>query len=181
MIGMNIKIRFASLEDVAAYTDLLQYTYEHAYTNPRLGLTKECFSKEIFATNNTQDYLKSHLLNNDSQKTWLVFDDKRLVGAITCIIKNDVEAELTGFYVHPDYQGHGIGKRLYNLALEFGGKRDFVLDIYAHNVKTIAIYQKWGWELDVIQGDNGYFFRHWDEWPANLQAKSMYMRLIRRR
>ena len=65
---MKTTIKLASLKDLKKYTDLLQQTYQSAYTNEKLGLTADCFSKEIFATDNTQDYLKSHLINNHSQK-----------------------------------------------------------------------------------------------------------------
>jgi GNAT superfamily N-acetyltransferase len=84
---------------------------------------------------------------------------------------------LTGFYIHPEFQGKGVGKQLYQLALDFGGRRDLLLDIYTHNHKTISMYKKWGWALDDTQGDKGYFYRHWDEWPKDLQAKCMYMKL----
>lgn len=51
---MEIKIRFARKSDLKKYTDLLQRTYQEAYTNESLGLTKELFSKEIFNTPDTQ-------------------------------------------------------------------------------------------------------------------------------
>jgi ribosomal protein S18 acetylase RimI-like enzyme len=174
-----MKIRTGKLNDIKKYTDLLQTTYESAYVNNKLGLTKECFSKEVFASGDTQRYVKSHLLNNKTQKTWLAFEREKLVGSITCVIQNEREAELTGFYVHPDFQGRGIGKKLYNLALKFAGNRDLMLDIYAHNTKTIDTYKRWGWKLDTSRGNKGYFSRHWTDWPKGLKAKSMYMRLRR--
>jgi hypothetical protein len=83
---MNITIRYSTPKDLEKYTDLLQQTYEYAYSDESIGLTKDCFSKSIFNTQNTQDYLKSYLINNDSQKTWLAFNEQRLIGSITCII-----------------------------------------------------------------------------------------------
>lgn len=170
-------IRTAKAEDLAQYTSLLQQTYEYAYTNEGLGLTADCFSPEIFSSKDTQDYLKSHLIVSNVQNTWLATENDMLIGSITCIIKSDDEAEITGFYVHPKFQGKGIGKKLYEKALEFAGNRDLLLDIYCHNTKTIELYEKWGWVLDTSRGDKGYFYRHWSEWPEGLQAKCMYMRL----
>jgi ribosomal protein S18 acetylase RimI-like enzyme len=175
-----MKIRSSKLADIEEYTDLLQTTYVSAYVNHGIGLTDDCFSKEIFASDETQEYLKSHLLDTDQQKTWLACEDDRLVGAITAIIMSDVEAELTGYYVHPDCQGQGIGKKLYKKVVDFAGKRDLILDIYVHNTKTISMYKKWGWELDTTRGENGYFYRHWPEWPEGLHAKCMYMRKKRK-
>ena len=163
--------------DIKQYTDLLQKTYQDAYTDESIGLTADCFSKEIFANKDTQEYLQSHLIDTGTQKTWLAFDEDRLVGAVTCIHKNNNEAELTGFYVHPRYQGFGIGNKLYDLALKFSGNKDLVLDIYTHNTKNIELYKKWGWVLDATRGKEGYFTRHWPEWPEGLDANCMYMKL----
>jgi len=172
-----MEIWIANFNDIKGYTNLLQETYQEAYVDESIGLVSDCFSREIFEHDDTQKYLKSHLVENDLQKTWLAFDGDVLIGAITSIIKNDNEAELTGFYVRPEYQCRGIGKRLYDLALKFVGDRDLILDIYAHNIKTIEMYKKWGWELDVTRGEKGFFTRHWLEWPDKLKAKCMYMRL----
>ena len=140
---MGISIRFAKTSDLSAYTNLLQSTYESAYVDESIGLTKERFSKEIFALDDTQNYLKSHLINNDKQKTWLAFINLKMVGAITCIIRNKKEAELTGFYITSNYQGRGIGKKLYRLVVDFAKGRDLILDIYMHNKKSIKMYKKW--------------------------------------
>ncbi len=176
---MDITIRTATTADLAPYTRLLQQTYEHAYADATIGLTADCFSPAVFASKDTQEYLQYHLIDTDMQRTWLALEKDRLIGAITCIIRNDQEAELTGFYVHPSFQGRGIGKKLYQQALEFARDRDLVLDVYCHNTKTIDLYTQWGWVLDTSRGDHGYFFRHWPQWPEGLQAKCMYMKLQR--
>ena len=108
---MHITIKPAKKGDLQTYTDLLQKTYEATYTNDKLGLTKECFSKEIFHSSDTQNYLLSNLVNDDKQKCWLAFLGPQLVGAITIKAK-ERECQLIGFYVDPEYQGQGIGKTL---------------------------------------------------------------------
>lgn len=180
--GMSdIDIRLARLEDLMAYTTLLQRTYTDAYVDERIGLTASCFSSRVFASADTQAYLSSHLACSDTRKSWLAFDGDRLVGAVTCTIRSDTEAELTGFYVDTGHQGKGIGRRLYNLALAFAGKRDVLLDVYAHDTKAIALYTRWGWKRDVTRGDHGLLWRHWPEWPEGVHAKSLYFRLPRER
>jgi ribosomal protein S18 acetylase RimI-like enzyme len=168
---MNIRLAVSS--DLSAYTSLLQKTYQDSYTKPEIGLTPACFSEEVFNTKDTQEYLKSNLLQNDNQKCWLAFEGDELVGSIT-IVGKDKEYELRGFYVASIYQGQGIGKSLWKLALSFAKNKDIVLDIYAHNTKTIDLYKRWGF---IIDKDKGEFFRHWDEWPKNVKAKCIYMRL----
>lgn len=173
---MKIDIRPAEDSDLTDYTKLLQKTYEETYPKTEIGLTSDCFSEEVFNTQSTQDYLKSNLVNNDGQRSWLAFADDKLVGAITIQNKKN-EFELRGFYVAPDYQGIGIGKRLWELAKKFAKEKDIVLDIYAHNIKTIETYKRWGFEIDKEKGE---FYRHWPEWPENVKVKSIYMRLRRK-
>ena len=169
---MEIKIRFARKSDLKKYTDLLQRTYQEAYTNESLGLTKELFSKEIFNTPDTQKYLLGNLEVTDKQKTWLAFLKFKLIGSVTLTHKNG-ECEIRGFYVKTRHQGKGIGKKLWNLALKFSQGKDIVLDLYAHNTKTINMYKRWGFKIDKEKGE---FYRHWPEWPEGIEAKCIYMR-----
>ena len=138
---MKIKIRLASKRDLPAYTKLLQKTYQDAYTYDAIGLTKECFSEEIFNTEDTQKYLKSNLITDKNQKTRLALSDKELIGSITILDKGE-ECELRGFYVATNFQGKGLGKKLWKFALSFADNKDIFLNIYAHNTKTIEIYKK---------------------------------------
>ncbi len=169
---MKISIRLAQKSNLPQYTKLLQKTYQDAYTNEAIGLAKECFSQEVFNSPDTQKYLKSNLRVNKKQKCWLAFLGSQLVGSIS-IIERKKDYELRGFYVAPKYQGKGIGKKLWKLALGFIKDKDVTLDIYAHNIKTIEIYKKWGFEIDTKRGE---FYRHWPEWPKGVKAKCVYMR-----
>lgn len=177
---MNYHIRLAKSSDLKQYTNLFQQTYESAYVNPKIGLTKECFSQQVFNTDNTQTYLKSKLINSLTQKTWLAFDDKQLIASATCKIIDENQAEFSGFYVLPDFQHQGIGKTLYQKVLKFSANRDLILGIYTHNTKTLEIYQKWGWQIDTNRGENGYVTGHWNEWPDGVTAKSVYLILKRK-
>lgn len=174
---MEISIRIAKDDDLKEYTDLLQRAYQDAYTDESIGLTRDQFSKEVFNSEDTQNYLKSQLEVDDKQKTWLAFLDKEMVGAITLKDKNE-ECELTGFYVAPEHQGKGIGKMLWQLALKESKGKDIILDTYIHNRRTIDLYKKWGFKVDE---EKGIFYRHWPEWPEGLQAECLYMRLVQRR
>ncbi len=175
---MKIVIRPPKKNDLKEYTSLLQRTYEIAYTDDSIGLTKECFSKEVFNTKDTQKYLKSNLVVNDDQKALVAFIGAQMVGSIT-IKKKEDDYEITGFYVAPEHQGKCIGKQLWQRALNSAGRRDIVVDLYVHNKKSIEMYKKWGFKIDETRGENGYFYRHWPEWPEDLKAKCVYMRLSR--
>lgn len=170
---MNIKIRLAKTSDLKEYTKLLQETYQSTYVEESLGLTKECFSREIFVTPDTQAYLKSKLKVGDKRKTWLVFLENKMVGSIT-IEDKGTEYKLSAFYVLPEYQGRGIGKQLWQKVLSFAKNKDIILDVYTHNTKAIDIYTNWGF---VVDKKKKAFYSHWPEWPEGVQTKSIYMRL----
>ncbi|MBS3051651.1 MAG: GNAT family N-acetyltransferase [Candidatus Aenigmarchaeota archaeon] len=174
---MRISIRLARKSDIRKYTSMLQRTYQDAYTSEKLGLTKGCFSRKVFSTPDTQKYLKSSLVINRKQKTWLAFSKSKLIGSIT-IIDRGKEFELRGFYVSPKHQGKGIGKQLRDIARGFAKRKDIVLDIYAHNRRTINTYKRWGF---VVDRKKGVFYRHWQEWPGRLKAKCIYMRLSQKK
>lgn len=169
---MEVQIRLARKTDLPEYTNLLQKTYQDVYPNEKIGLKKEYFSKEIFNTPNTQDYLTSNLLVNNKQKCWLAFLNSELVGSIT-IVEGEKDYELRGFYVATQYQNKGIGKKLWQHVLEFTKNKNIVCDIYAHNIKTIEFYKKWGFSADTKKGE---FYRHWQEWPEGVRAKCIYLR-----
>jgi ribosomal protein S18 acetylase RimI-like enzyme len=169
---MKITIRNADNSDLQVYTKLLQQVYQVAYIHEAVGLTKECFSEQIFNTPDTQKYLLSNLQNTDKQKCLLAFIDTQLVGAIS-IIERENDYELRGFYVATEFQNKGIGKQLWNQAVTFVKNKDITLDIYTHNTKAIEMYKQWGFQIDTTRGE---FYRHWPEWPEGVKAKCFYMR-----
>lgn len=172
-------IRKATVNDFGIYADLLQRTYQVTYADDKLGLKKEYFDKKYWQTKLAEEYLKSHLVNSETRGSWLAFVGNKLVGAISCKNQDDNTVWLSGFYVDVKYQGMGIGKKLYQLVLDFAQKKELQLEVYAHNVRTIDIYKKWGWIINVSKGNNGYYDLHWEKWPEGLVAKCMFMKLVR--
>lgn len=96
-----------------------------------------------------------------------------LVGSISMKAEGE-ECELRGFYVYKKYQYQGLGKRLWQYALDFSKGRDITLDTYASNSQAIEMYKRWGFEIDEPRG---IFYVHYPEWPDNISGKSIYMRL----
>ena len=170
---MKVTFRLARKSDLSAYTDLLQRTYAETFPDPKIGLTKDCFSKEVFATPHTQAYLKSNLRRSPRQRTWLAIVKGKPVGAVTIEGKARVY-DLRGFYVAPEHQGEGIGKLLWERVQGFVHDKPITLYTYAHNTGTIAVYKKWGFKIDKPRGS---IWSHWPEWPKGVRAKRIYMRL----
>lgn len=169
---MTIRVRPATSDDLPSYTSMMQQTYESTYVDPSIGLTKACFSPEVFNSDDTQAYLRSKLVNDDTQKSWVAVDKYTVIGAIV-VKSRGSECELSGFYVLPHYQGQGIGTLLWQNVLEVTDGRPITLDSYAHNKKTIQLYEHWGFCEDRTRP---HFFYHWPEWPEDLRAEALYMR-----
>ena len=174
---MDITIRLAKIEDLAPYTKLLQETYQNTYVDESIGFTRKLFSEEVFNTPEHQKYLASNLTVDETKKTWLAFDADKLVGSITILERKD-DFRLQGFYVAADYQDHGIGKKLWNLVLDFVKGKDIICNVYTHNTQTIGIYKKWGFVIDDSVQES---YRHWPEWPEDVKIKYMRMRYSVRR
>ena len=178
----ELTIRGPKASDLPAYTALLQHAYQGAFTEPSIGLTADCFKIENFQTPEKQTEYLSNLTNNsENEKTWLGFYGEKLIGTITVTNHGEHEVgehevELRRFYVAPEYQSRGVGSQLWNKAMEFVGDKDIMLSMYAHNQRLLAMYQRRGFGVDTLRGDNGYYMRHWKEWPEDLQVKCVYLK-----
>lgn len=171
---MKVQIRLARKSDLPEYTKLLQKTFQDAYTDEKIGLKKEYFSKKVFSSTRIKKYLTESLKTNGRHKCWLAFVGSKMVGSITIIERKD-DYELRGFYVEMEFQGKGIGTKLWQLARDFTKDKDITCDVYAHNIKGIGVYKKWGF---VIDKEKEEFYRHWDEWPKGVKAKCIYLRYM---
>ncbi len=59
--------------------------------------------------------------------------------------KNDTENKIEAVYLYPEYQGTGLGKRLYEEAFKkLDHKKDTFLDVFSLNIKAIKFYKKLG-------------------------------------
>lgn len=168
-----IKIRLSKRSDLRKYSSLLQESIQKAYTDAKLGYTKNLFSDKVFSSEGMQDWMKSNLYPGPKKKTWLAFLKSRLVGAITVTDKGSRE-EFRAFYVATDLQSMGIGRRLFQRALEYSKGKDVLLVMYPHNLKTLKIYRRWGFKK---YGKSGY--HHWSAWPQSTKMKYWYMLLTK--
>jgi GNAT superfamily N-acetyltransferase len=56
-------------------------------------------------------------------RIWLVEVKHRIVGSTAIVGHSGRRAQLRWFFVHPDYRGHGLGRKLLKEALRFCKKR----------------------------------------------------------
>jgi ribosomal protein S18 acetylase RimI-like enzyme len=58
-------------------------------------------------------------------RIWLVEIKHRIVGSIAVVGRSRRRAQVRWFFVHPDYRGHGMGRKLLKEALQFSKKREY--------------------------------------------------------
>ncbi len=156
-------------DEVAAFC---QPIYQAVYPNEKYGLTAEQFSPEIFKTEDTLSYFRDILDNNEHQRAYLARINGQLVGTIS-VTEFEDHYEPRCFYVETNLQGQGIGKTLWQKAMEFCQKPLPVrVEVAETNDKTIAMYESWGF---VRKPDLGVKMRHWPEWPESIENGYIFL------
>ena len=82
-----------------------------------------------------------------THSVWVCKNEEQLIGLLVLIEKPDALL-LDNVAVHPDFQGHGIGRKLVALAEAEAKKRGYAaIQLYTHEKMTenIAIYEKRGY------------------------------------
>lgn len=63
--------------------------------------------------------------NPKRDRIWLAEAKHHIVGSVAIVGRSELKAQLRWFFVHPDYRGHGIGRKLLKEALQFSKKRKY--------------------------------------------------------
>jgi ribosomal protein S18 acetylase RimI-like enzyme len=91
------------------------------------------------------DYKKSV----EGEKVWVVEKDGDIVGFISIWIQDNF---IHNLFVHPNYQGCGIGAQLLQKAEEYLS-RPMELKVTTENIKAFKFYEKHGWKKISIHED----------------------------
>ncbi len=144
-VGIGLAIREASEEDVDEIASVINEANYHAYRN----IVPEPYFRYPVVT-------PSEILNDMKRMKFYVYEvDEKIVGVAALeIVTNDV-GWIRWVYVHPRYQGKGIGtalmKHVEKVARSLGLKR---LRLLTHEkaVWAIRFYEKLGFRIvDYIQ------------------------------
>ena len=130
-------------------------------------LAKQTF-RETFAHDNTEEQLQEYFeeaynlrvlsteLENPESETYFIMHEEEVAGFLKVNWGNaQTERELENafeiqrLYVLQTYQGFGLGKQLFEFALEHAEKKGFSwawLGVWEHNTKAQVFYYRYGFE-----------------------------------
>ena len=147
---MNITIKKCTKNDGLDYISFKNFVWENTYQNifPQEIFDKSNARKEKFAEN-FPTYLndKNNLYifaKNENKIVGLLFGT---LNSFNATFQNLGFAELGAIYVHPDFQGQGVGKQLKNYFekwLKENGKDKYILAVLQRNKNAIKAYDTWG-------------------------------------
>ncbi|MEQ9763977.1 N-acetyltransferase [Streptococcus sp. ZJ151] len=147
----NIKIEPISSHQVETLRQLATDTYRETFGHD----TTEEQLQAFFNKNYHLDVLKAELLSDESDHRFVYVDDqlagylKVNWGSQQTEQELDNAFEIQRIYILKAFQGYGLGKRLFELALEIAESGDFEwawLGVWEHNIKAQNFYAKYGFE-----------------------------------
>ena len=150
----NINIRKVKSEDAEQFIKLRNMVWRITY--------KDIFPEEVFLEKEAraEQEIKEFNQNfyNDNQViAYVAVDDGRIVGLLWGKRNSEYEyfnnlgyADLMAMYIHPDYQGKGIGgqfkQKFINWAKENGAQK-YVIGVLKDNKPARIVYEAWGGKL----------------------------------
>lgn len=134
-------------QDTPQIIDVFYRSWLTTYPNKELGITKDDVDA-FFEHRNDQSDINARaerLSNLPPNEHFLVAkDSEKIVGVCRVVIRDEFN-QLQAIYLLPEYQGKGIGMKLWDEAKKFFDEtKDTIVHVATYNQKAIAFYQKLG-------------------------------------
>ena len=151
----NVLIRPVKHEHAEQYLKLVNFVWRVAY--------KHIFPEEVFVEreSSVSERVKNfneNFYNDNTKLVYVAEDHGQIVGVIMARIDSGYEyfdslgfADLEALYIHPDYQGKGIGTKLKHIFEDWAkanGATKYVIGVLKDNIKARKVYESWGGVLD---------------------------------
>ena len=142
-----IKIEKPTNEDIKEIQQVFYETWLATYPNKDAGITSEDI-KERFRNRLSQQAIQkitNEISDESGDKLFLVAKEDGIIVGVCKVIKKEAFNQLEAIYVLPNHQRKGIGRMLWNKAIEFfGDKNDIVVQVATYNTQAIDFYKKLG-------------------------------------
>ncbi|KAF7721641.1 hypothetical protein EC973_004339 [Apophysomyces ossiformis] len=160
----SIQIRDGNVSDAHAIVYLGSYVFTQTFGHSLSKQDLETYLKETYTINQIstelKDPLKYFVVASDSQNNIVGFAQLTQGTMEECVANSDRPIELQRIYVHPDYHGAGIGRRLVEKVEKMAqclGFRTLWLGVWEENFKAQGVYQKLGYKKvgshDFVMGE----------------------------
>ena len=141
-----IEIVFPKPEDAEGIQNVFYKSWLDTYPNEKVGITVddvEHWYKDDW--NGKLEKQRNRIINPpENQSFFIAKEDGKVVG-VCRIMKHADKNQLQAIYVLPEYQRKGIGKMLWNRALEIMDlNKDTIVQVADYNKKAIDFYKKLG-------------------------------------
>lgn len=150
---MKIQIKKTESKDAEQIVALNNLVWRDAYSH--------IFPQDVFIEReNNKEIIKekqSFKFNENGSVNYVAVVDGKVVAyldgqteSLYPHFKDLGYAELCAIYIHPDYQGAGIGTMLFNKfksEIKNLGANKFVVGVLKDNLKARKVYEKWGGKL----------------------------------
>lgn len=126
-------------------------TYRGIYPNEKLDKYDIDFNENKFKA----------MIKNQSQKLFIILDDSKAIGYMSCgkIMRpfDKYTHDIGLLYILKEYQGKGIGYRVFKFAtdeLKKQGATEFIVSCNKYNFPAQQFYAKMGGKIIKIDNDN---------------------------
>lgn len=151
---MEYIIRKATLEDAKDLSFVKKSVWETTYKN-------------IYSYDKIQNYSYEenqkkfkNIISNKDIDTYVVVINNNIIGYMTCGVPirkySDYAQEIGLLYILKEYQGYGIGRRLFELAYNSimqKGFNKFFISCNKYNLNAIGFYEKMGGKIVFVDED----------------------------
>jgi len=140
--------REAKIEDIKQIQVVRNSVKENTLSNPDLVSDKDC-----------EEFMF------ERGKGWVCEIDNQIVGFAIADLKED---NIWALFLHPDFEGKGIGTQLHNMMLDWyfsTGKENVWLGT-APNTRAEKFYAKSGWTKNGMHGNEVKFEMSKKQWES---------------
>jgi ribosomal protein S18 acetylase RimI-like enzyme len=150
-MALSVEIKKVTIADISILLNLSRKTFFDAFLNTNNPTNMEAYASTAF----TQQKFEAELNNADSE-FYFALVENNTAGYLKLNYKTaqtelqDPNAlEIERIYILQQYQGHQIGKRLIDFAIDtaMGKKLSYVwLGVWEHNTRAISFYKNKGFK-----------------------------------
>lgn len=139
------QIRPANIEDISQICKVCKESWLNTYPNPEFGINMTDILDKDFDSSERKESWKERISKQDAH-VWIAEANEDVVGFCEVKLSND-KSILQAIYIHPKYQGLGIGTNFLLTAFDWlPQEKPIELQVATYNAQAISFYKKHGFK-----------------------------------